>query len=132
MVLRRRRKSGIPRAGPFPPGWDVPARFNFTRDVVEALGAGDSLRKGVAYVDREGIVDRRTFSDVAKDAARWAHLLRTRLDRGDRVLIVLGKVPAWHGAMIGHAMTQWTLPVGLDVEIDADAATLRMTGSAVE
>ena len=55
----------------------------------------------VAYVDREGIVDRRTFSDVAKDAARWAHLLRTRLDRGDRVLIVLGKVPAWHGAMLG-------------------------------
>ena len=101
MVLRRRRKSGIPRAGPFPPGWDVPARFNFTRDVVEALGTGDSLRKGVAYVDREGIVDRRTFSDVAKDAARWAHLLRTRLDRGDRVLIVLGKVPAWHGAMLG-------------------------------
>ena len=101
MVLRRRRKSDIPRAGPFPPGWDVPARFNFTRDVVEALGAGDSLRKGVAYVDREGIVDRRTFSDVAKDAARWAHLLRTRLDRGDRVLIVLGKVPAWHGAMLG-------------------------------
>ena len=101
MVLRRRRKSDIPRAGPFPPGWDGPARFNFTRDVVEALGAGDSLRKGVAYVDREGIVDRRTFSDVAKDAARWAHLLRTRLDRGDRVLIVLGKVPAWHGAMLG-------------------------------
>jgi len=101
VVLRRRRKSGIPRAGPFPPGWDVPARFNFTRDVVEALGTGDSLRKGVAYVDREGIVDRRTFSDVAKDAARWAHLLRTRLDRGDRVLIVLGKVPAWHGAMLG-------------------------------
>jgi acetyl-CoA synthetase/medium-chain acyl-CoA synthetase len=101
VVLRRRRKSDIPRAGPFPPGWDVPARFNFTRDVVEALAAGDTLRKGVAYVDREGIVDRRSFSDVAKDAARWALLLRTRLDRGDRVLVVLGKVPAWHGAMLG-------------------------------
>ena len=101
MALRRKRKTDIPRAGPFPPGWDVPARFNFTRDVIESLGASDSLRKGVAYVDAEGIVDRRTFSDVAKDAARWAHLLRTRLDRGDRVLVVLGKVPAWHGAMLG-------------------------------
>ncbi len=101
MVLRRRRKSDIPRAGPFPPGWDVPARFNFTRDVVEVLGAGDAQRKGVAYVDSEGIVDRRTFADVAKDAARWAHLLRTRVDRGDRVLIMLGKVPSWHGAMLG-------------------------------
>jgi acyl-coenzyme A synthetase/AMP-(fatty) acid ligase len=100
MALRRKRKTDIPRAGPFPPGWDVPARFNFTRDVIESLAASDS-RKGVAYVDTEGIVDRRTFADVAKDAARWAHLLRTRLDRGDRVLVVLGKVPAWHGAMLG-------------------------------
>jgi len=41
------------------------------------------------------------------------------------------KIPAWSGAMIGHAMTQWTLPVGLEVEIDADAATLRMTEPAV-
>ena len=41
-------------------------------------------------------------------------------------------VPAWQGAMIGHAMTQWTLPVGLDVEIDADAATLRLTEAAVQ
>ena len=48
MVLRRRRKSDIPRAGPFPPGWDVPARFNFTRDVVEALGAPGFIAKDVA------------------------------------------------------------------------------------
>jgi len=41
------------------------------------------------------------------------------------------KIPSWSGAMIGHAMTQWTLPVGLEVEIDADAATLRMTEPAV-
>ena len=41
------------------------------------------------------------------------------------------KIPAWSGAMIGHAMTQWTLPVGLEVEIDADAATLTMTEPAV-
>jgi muramoyltetrapeptide carboxypeptidase len=36
------------------------------------------------------------------------------------------KIPAWSGAMIGHAMTQWTLPVGAEVEIDADRATLMM------
>ena len=39
--------------------------------------------------------------EVAQDAARWAHLLRTRLDRSDRVMIVVGKVPAWHGAVLG-------------------------------
>jgi muramoyltetrapeptide carboxypeptidase len=41
------------------------------------------------------------------------------------------KVPAWSGAMIGHATTQWTLPVGGEVEIDADAATLRLVEPAV-
>jgi acyl-coenzyme A synthetase/AMP-(fatty) acid ligase len=108
MALRRKRKvetgpqnGAVPSFAGDPAGWEVPTRFNFTRDVVEAQGARDTLRKAVAYVDREGIVDRRTFADVAKDAARWAHLLRSRVERGERVLIVLGKVPAWHGAMLG-------------------------------
>ncbi len=100
MVLLRRKKRDVPRAGPYAPGWDVPAQFNFTRDVVEALGS-DPTRPALTFVDEEGIVDRRTFHEVASDAARWAHLLRTRVERGDRVLIVLGKVPAWHGAMLG-------------------------------
>ena len=90
-LLRRRAKADdVPRAGPFPPGWDVPARFNFTRDVVDAL-ATDPLRQALTFVDREGIVDRRTFADMSGDAARWAHLLRTRLDRGDRALIAVGR-----------------------------------------
>jgi acyl-coenzyme A synthetase/AMP-(fatty) acid ligase len=100
MVILRRKKRDVPRAGPYAPGWDVPAQFNFTRDVVEAL-AIDPTRPALTFVDNEGIVDRRTFHEIAGDAARWAHLLRTRLDRGDRVLVVLGKVPAWHGAMLG-------------------------------
>ncbi len=41
------------------------------------------------------------------------------------------RVPAWQGAMLGHNMAQWTLPVGIDVEIDATAGTIAMTESAV-
>jgi muramoyltetrapeptide carboxypeptidase len=41
------------------------------------------------------------------------------------------RVPAWQGAMIGHNMAQWTLPVGIDVEIDAAAGTIAMTEPAV-
>ncbi|MEZ5316729.1 MAG: LD-carboxypeptidase [Vicinamibacterales bacterium] len=40
-------------------------------------------------------------------------------------------VPAWQGAMIGHAMSQWTLPIGLDVDIDAAAGSIRMVEPAV-
>ena len=41
------------------------------------------------------------------------------------------KVPAWAGAMIGHGMPQWTLPVGAEVEIDATAGSIRMLEPAV-
>jgi len=35
-------------------------------------------------------------------------------------------VPAWQGAMIGHAQPQWTLPEGAQVEIDATAGTIAL------
>ena len=40
-------------------------------------------------------------------------------------------VPAWQGAMIGHAQPQWTLPVGAEVEIDGSAGTIRLIEPAV-
>ena len=40
-------------------------------------------------------------------------------------------VPAWQGAMIGHAQPQWTLPVGAQVEIDAAAGTIALLETAV-
>lgn len=41
-------------------------------------------------------------------------------------------VPAWFGAMIGHATPQWTVPVGADVEIDAARGTITMLEPAVQ
>ncbi|HEV2845982.1 MAG TPA: LD-carboxypeptidase, partial [Thermoanaerobaculia bacterium] len=40
-------------------------------------------------------------------------------------------VPAWQGAMIGHIDRQFTLPVGIEVEADASAGTIRMLEPAV-
>ncbi len=40
-------------------------------------------------------------------------------------------IPAYYGAMIGHIENILTLPIGLDVEIDADAGTIRMLEAAV-
>ena len=45
-------------------------------------------------------------------------------------LLLLG-VPVWTGAMIGHIEKQFTLPVGIEVEADATAGTLRMLEPAV-
>jgi muramoyltetrapeptide carboxypeptidase len=35
-------------------------------------------------------------------------------------------IPAWQGAMIGHAQPQWTLPEGINAEIDATAGTITL------
>jgi len=40
-------------------------------------------------------------------------------------------VPVYAGAMIGHVDRQFTLPLGVQVEIDADAGTISMLESAV-
>ena len=40
-------------------------------------------------------------------------------------------LPAWHNAMIGHIPKQFTVPVGVEVEIDAAAGTIRMLEPAV-
>jgi muramoyltetrapeptide carboxypeptidase len=42
------------------------------------------------------------------------------------------EVPAWSGAMIGHQMQQWTVPVGAEVEIDATKGTIALQAPAVE
>jgi muramoyltetrapeptide carboxypeptidase len=40
-------------------------------------------------------------------------------------------VPAWRGAMIGHIERQFTLPIGVEVEADATAGTIRLLEPAV-
>jgi muramoyltetrapeptide carboxypeptidase len=40
-------------------------------------------------------------------------------------------IPAWSGAMIGHIEDKFTLPVGVQVEIDAEQGTIRMLEGAV-
>ena len=81
--------------------WLTPARFNFTRDVVEELAA-DLGREALMFVDSMGVIERRSFQDVAGHAARWAGLLRASgVHPGDRVLVLVGKRPEWHEILLG-------------------------------
>lgn len=41
------------------------------------------------------------------------------------------KIPAWYGSMIGHIQDKFTIPVGLNVEIDADYGQIKMLESGV-
>ena len=101
-MARFRLRKRVAQALEPDPAFPVPARFNFTRDVVEAAAIDDALRHALTFVDREGVIDRRTFKEVASDAGRWAAYLRSRgLVAGDRVLVFVGRTPAWHAVMLG-------------------------------
>jgi muramoyltetrapeptide carboxypeptidase len=41
-------------------------------------------------------------------------------------------IPAWYGSMIGHIKDKFTVPIGIEVEIDADVGTIRMLEAAVK
>ena len=71
--------------------WEIPARFNFARDVVEPLAA-DPDRLAVRFVGTDGATRDATFAEIAAAAARWTGLLRgSGVARGDRVLVLCGK-----------------------------------------
>ena len=57
---------------------EVPDRFNFTRDVVEAIAAADPRRNALTFVSADGVIDRLSFAEVAVAANRWSALLRER------------------------------------------------------
>jgi muramoyltetrapeptide carboxypeptidase len=41
------------------------------------------------------------------------------------------RIPAWFNAMIGHIRDQWTMPIGIEAEIDADEGSVRLLTPAV-
>ncbi len=42
------------------------------------------------------------------------------------------KIPSWYGAMIGHVSNKFTIPLGIEAEIDADKGTIQLLSSAVK
>lgn len=81
--------------------WLVPERFNFTRDVVEAL-ARDPKRRALMFLGSDGIIEPRTFREIAEGATVWALALRERsVAPGDRVILMAGTTVDWLEAVLG-------------------------------
>jgi acyl-coenzyme A synthetase/AMP-(fatty) acid ligase len=79
------------------------ARFNFARDVVERA---DPAALALRFVDSGGGVRDLTFGEVVERASRWTALLRRRgIARGDRLLVLVGKIPDWHAVMLAALKT---------------------------
>jgi len=77
-----------------PYAWDVPSGFNFARDIVDRLAAEDRL--GLMFVDAGGKRREYTFAQIAEASKKWASVLRDAgIGKGDRVVVVLPKIPDW-------------------------------------
>jgi acyl-coenzyme A synthetase/AMP-(fatty) acid ligase len=80
--------------------WDVPADFNFARDVIDPLAQQE--RRGLVFVDAAGKRTEYTFAQIAEQSQKWAAVLRDAgVRKGDRAIVVLPKIPAWLFAMLG-------------------------------
>src|SRR4051812_31091839 len=79
-----------------------PATFNFTRDIVEQWAQLRPRDLALWCVEESGEERRFTFAEVADCAARASHLFHQAGVRpGDRVLVMLPRVPMWWIGMLG-------------------------------
>jgi len=82
--------------------WETPERFNFGRDVVDRWAAQDRpamIWRGAGEAAEERRLDFARFSILSN---RFANAARTLgIERGDRVMVLLGKVPEWHVVLTG-------------------------------
>jgi len=79
--------------------WSTPADFNFARDVIDRLASEN--RVGLLFVDEQGARREFTFPEIAATSRRWAAALRDLgVKKGERVVVLLPKVPAWLFAML--------------------------------
>ena len=108
--LRRRRSHSEPQLSPLELAlrpalvegrWQIPDRFNFTGDVVEAL-ARDPKRRALTCLGKDGVIEPRTFHEIAEGAAVWAEAVRGHgVEPGDRVVVLAGSTVDWLEAMLG-------------------------------
>ncbi len=82
--------------------WETPERFNFGRDVVDRWAAQDRpamIWLGAGEAAEERRLDFARFSILSNRFANAARALG--IARGDRVMVLLGKVPEWHVVLTG-------------------------------
>lgn len=81
--------------------WNVPELFNFARDVVDRFAA-DPNRPATLYRDAGGVEHRFTYAEMSQSIHRCAGLLETLgVQQGDRVLVLLPRIPQWQFATVG-------------------------------
>lgn len=81
--------------------WEIPAQFNYGGDVVD-IWAKDLDRLALIWVNEAGEERRFTYADIRDLTNQFANYLTQKgVKKGDRVLIMLPRIPEWQIAMVG-------------------------------
>jgi acetyl-CoA synthetase/medium-chain acyl-CoA synthetase len=84
------------------PMGETSGHFNFARDVIEYWAQMRSGAPALWWVDESGRELKFTFHELAEAARRTSDAFaRAGLRAGDRVLLILPRVPEWWIAMLG-------------------------------
>lgn len=79
--------------------WNLPERFNFGRDVVDAI-AESADRLALVWSSEHAPSRRFDFSDISRSSNQIANFLtKAGVRKGDRVLVQLPRIPEWHITM---------------------------------
>jgi len=75
----------------------------FTNAAVELLESVSEVnRRALTFVDSIGVIEHRTFADIARGAAQWSKELREDgVEPGDRVVVLAARDPEWRSALLG-------------------------------
>ena len=76
--------------------WDRPEHFNFANDVIDQWAEQSPAKQAMLWVDDTGREVSYSFSDISRASRRVANMLTDAgVQRGDRVIIILGREAAW-------------------------------------
>jgi acyl-coenzyme A synthetase/AMP-(fatty) acid ligase len=82
---------------------EVPERYNYARDVVDARAAAEPDKLALLAVGPDGGDARRfSFADLARSSDRAARFLAAQgVAKGDRVFVMLPRIPDWYDVVLG-------------------------------
>src|SRR5438128_4410516 len=82
--------------------WNLPPTFNFGRDVVDAIARKQPEKLALIWCDESGAERYFSFGDISRLSNQLANLLTSQgVERGDRVVVMLPRLPQWQIAMVG-------------------------------
>ena len=75
---------------------DVPEQFNFGYDVIDRWAERDRNKLAMIWVDQQGVEKKYSFRDLKNLSNGAANiLLKYGIKRGDRVMLMLPRIPEW-------------------------------------